>query len=336
MWRRATILPAAAAVLAGGLAACPSVSATPSGVPVAEAPVGDARRVGACPERSRGIPAAHTSPEPPAARGVRRPTAHLAAHSQAKRQQTTERQLVIRPDPDADWGASLADVEKVLRSAAETLWVHVPQRRLAPIHVQPKGGPIVLFDRGAGGAYRVRLNTGRTYWSQYAFQFAHEFCHILCRYETTEKANKWFEESVCETASLFALRRMAEVWKTDPPYPNWRAYAPHLRSYAGNRTKDARLPADTTLADWYARHADHLRKEACDRPKNLIVASALLPLLEEKPARWAAVQYLNAGARSEQRSFEEYLADWRRHCPARHRPFVRQVADLFGIRLPQN
>ncbi|MEA3368409.1 MAG: hypothetical protein U9R68_09885, partial [Planctomycetota bacterium] len=147
------------------------------------------------------------------------------------------------------------------------------------------------------------------------------------------KANKWFEESVCETASLFALRRMAEVWKTDPPYPNWRDYAPHLREYAGNRTKDARLPADTTLADWYARHADHLRKEACDRPKNEIVAGALLPLFEEKPARWAAVQYLNAAAKPEPRSFGQYLAAWHANCPAAHRPFVRRVADLFGIRL---
>jgi len=247
------------------------------------------------------------------------------------------RRLVIRPDPDGDWGgASLADVTKVLRSAADTLWVQVPERRLAPIHVQPKGGPIVLFKRGPEGVYRVRLNTGQTYWSQYAFQFAHEFCHILCRYEHTEKANKWFEESVCETASLFALRRMAEVWKTDPPYPNWRAYAPHLRSYAEDRLKDARLPAGTTLAEWYARHADHLRKEACDRPKNEIVAGVLLPLLEEKPARWAAVQYLNAAAKPEARSFGQYLADWHTHCPAAHRPFVRQVADLFGIRLPQN
>jgi hypothetical protein len=125
-----------------------------------------------------------------------------------------ERRLVIRPDADGDWdGASLADVTKVLTSAAETLWEQVPERRLAPIHVEPKGGPIVLYQRGPGGAYRVRLDTGSTYWCQYAFQFAHEFCHILCRYEETEKANKWFEESVCEAASLFALRRMAEVWK---------------------------------------------------------------------------------------------------------------------------
>jgi hypothetical protein len=245
-----------------------------------------------------------------------------------------ERRLVIRPDPDADWdGASLADVTKVLTSAAETLWEQVPDRRLAPIHVEPKGGPIVLFQHGPEGAYRVRLDTGSTYWCQYAFQFAHEFCHILCRYEETEQANKWFEESVCEAASLFALRRMAEVWKTDPPYPNWRSFAPSLRSYAADRLKKAPLPEGTTLAAWYRKHAEHLRREPCDRPKNQVVAGVLLPMFEASPDRWQAVQYLNAGARPEPRSFEAYLADWHRHCPARHRAFVRQVAEAFGIRL---
>ncbi len=290
------------------------------------------------------------------ARWVQRPTAHgvgptLARPDEAERgtagpaaeAPSAPRRLVIRPDPAADWdGASLADVTKVLRSAAETLWQHVPERRLAPIRVRPKGGPIVLYDRGPGGAYRVRLDTGGTYWCQYAFQFAHEFGHILCRHEKhpdatmehMDQSNMWFEESVCETASLFALRRMAEVWKTHPPYPNWRDFAPSLRSYAEDRLRAAPIPKGTTLAAWYRKHADRLREEPCDRPKNRVVAGVLLPMFEAAPDRWQAVRYLNAGARPEPRSFEEYLADWRRHCPARHRPFVRQVAEAFGIRLP--
>ena len=267
--------------------------------------------------------------------GARPDEAGRGAGTPAAEAPSAPRRLVIRPNPEADWGgASMADVSKVLRSAADTLWVQAPERRLAPIHVEPKGGPIVLFKRGPGGVYRVRLNTGGTYWAQYAFQFAHEFCHILCRYESTEKANKWFEESVCETASLFALRRMADGWKTHPPYPNWRDFAPHLASYAADRIKTARPPEGTTLAQWYRTHADHLRTHSCDRPKNEIVAGVLLPLFEAKPARWQAVQYLNAGARPEPRTFAAYLADWRRHCPPVHRPFVDKVAARFAIRLP--
>ena len=33
-------------------------------------------------------------------------------------------------------------------------------------------------------------------------------------------------------------------------------------------------------------------------------------------------------------SFEDFLADWHARTPARHKKFVRKVADLFEIKLP--
>jgi len=245
--------------------------------------------------------------------------------------QPAAKPLIIRPAPDGPWKAELRDVEKVLYSAANELLTYFPGRSLKPILVEPKGGPIVLFKRGPKGEYYVRLNTGETYWSQYAFQFAHEFCHILCNYTEADPSNKWFEESICELASLFALRRMAATWKTNPPYPNWWDYAPALRSYAENRINNARLPADTTLAEWYRGQAAELRKNPCLRHKNGIVAGALLPLFEKQPEHWEAVTYLNAASSQEPRSFQQYLQDWHKHCPEKHKPFVRQIAEQFGI-----
>jgi len=242
--------------------------------------------------------------------------------------------LVIRLAPKARWDASLRDVEKVLRSAAAELWAHFPERKLEPILVEPKGGPIVLFRRGPQQEYQVRLNTGGTYWAQYAFQFAHEFCHILCNYREGEACNKWFEESLCEVASLFALRRMSETWKTNPPYPNWKDYARHLSGYAGKRIEQCPLPGDVTLAKWYETHADQLRKDPCQRDKNRIVAAALLPMFEEHPEHWASLGYLNSGEPVEGRSFQDYLAAWHERAPAKHRPFILQIARKFGIAIP--
>jgi len=258
----------------------------------------------------------------------------LATASTAHPQDKTDgRELAIRPNPKATWDASLRDVEKVLRSAASELWQYFPERRLEPILVEPKGGPIVLFRRGPKGEYRVRLNTGSTYWCQYAFQFAHEFCHILCRYTEDEKSNKWFEESLCELASLFVLRRMAETWKTDPPYPNWKDYAKHLKEYADKRIADTTFPPDGALATWYRENEAALRKNSTDRDKNRVVAGVLLPMFEEHPQHWEAVTWLNTAASKEPRSFEQYLADWHNHCPSRHKAFVRQVAAKFDVRL---
>lgn len=241
------------------------------------------------------------------------------------------RKLDIRPADSDAWKASSADVEAVLRSAAEAIWRHFPERSLEPIVVEPQGGPIVLFRRGSKGEYLVRLNTGGTYWCQYAYQFAHEFCHILCGYTEKEKANKWFEESLCEMASLFALRAMARGWRTDPPYPNWRSFSAALDDYADDLVAGGQLPPLTDLAEWYAAHEAELRARPCVREKNRVVAVALLPLFEKHPEHWPAVGALNAAAGDGPRSFERYLAGWHRAAPAKHRRFIRYLARQFEI-----
>jgi hypothetical protein len=267
------------------------------------------------------------SPQPAASAEHRRPSEGVT-FSQAP---SAGHRLIIRPAPKAPWQASLQDVEKVLYSAAGELWVFFPDRSLKPILVEPKGGPVTLYKRGPNGEFRVRLATGKTYWSQYAFQFAHEFCHVLCNYREGGRGNKWFEEALCEVASLFALGRMAETWKTDPPYPNWKSYAPALRKYADQRIKEARLPADTTLAQWYERHAEQLRKSPHPSDESRIVAGELLPLFEKHPQHWEAIGYLNSARPSESRSFSAYLEDWHKSSPEKHKPFIRQIAERFGI-----
>ena len=57
--------------------------------------------------------------------------------------------------------------------------------------------------------YQVMLATWSRYWSQYAYQFGHELTHILTDYDRfSPHRHKWFEETVCEAASLFALERI--------------------------------------------------------------------------------------------------------------------------------
>ncbi len=256
------------------------------------------------------------------------------AASGGEKAEATRPLLLICPAPVAEWKADIHDVQHVLLSAAGELWRYFPGRTLPPIIVAPQGGPIVWHRRGLNGEYYVQLDTGETYWSQYAYQFAHEFCHILCNYTEDEKANKWLEESLCELASLFALRRMAETWATRPPYPNWRDFAPNHHSYAEDRIRKSQLPPDTTLAAWLKENEPAMRKEPCLREKNTVVATALLPLFEKQPEHWEAVTWLNAKPTKEPRTLEEHLRIWRANCPERHRAFVTEIAAQLGVSLP--
>jgi hypothetical protein len=224
------------------------------------------------------------------------------------------------------------DVRAVIRSAATEIHKFVPDFDPGLIRVHPRGGPIVLYDRDTDGAIIVKLNADSRRWAQYAYQFAHEFCHILCGYRAGDRSNLWFEETMCETASLFSLRQMAETWKEKAPYSNWKSFAPRLADYAQTRMKEHPLPPDTTLAKWYADNAGALRGNPTDRLRNSTAATALLPIFEADPTMaWSALRTLNVGRTAKVESFPAYLKRWHDATPEAHQPFIRRIAAELGV-----
>ncbi|MBT5715480.1 MAG: hypothetical protein HOI70_01055 [Opitutae bacterium] len=239
----------------------------------------------------------------------------------------------IEIKPNIWGGASTRDIQKILNSAARQLWPHAHQNRLAPIKVErSRTGPIVLYRRGENGEYLMRLDSEKSYWSQYAFQFAHEFTHILCGYKNGDRSNLWFEETLCETASLFTLRRMTKEWRTKPPYPNWKSYGQEFAKYAQNRMKKYPWPKNQSLGVWFKEAKHNLVKEPANRGRNVRLASKLLPLFEEKPSRWGACAFINIKKSNKKRSFSTYLDDWKKSCKTTEQiKFVGKMTQLFEV-----
>ena len=231
-----------------------------------------------------------------------------------------------------EWGvAQRTDIEKLLLNAAShingllrTPWsgkIHVkpaPVNDRTPRTLLPKTDPIV-----------IQLTSQDTRWAQYAYQFAHEFCHVLSGYEDLEgNPNNWFHETICELASVFTLRRMAERWPTHPPYPNWANYSKHFLEYAAARQKrkEVQLPIGTTLPDWLSSRESGLRKDRYQRDKNGLVAYALLPAFEKFPFGWNAIRKF-PGSSGE---LKFYLSDWASDTDQGDVPFVVHLADILG------
>lgn len=237
---------------------------------------------------------------------------------------------------EANWGdASRNDIRVVLTSAANQLWPHAAQRKLDTILVNRSAeGPIVLYRRGDKGQYFVNLTTGHRFWAQYAFQFSHEFGHIMCGYKPGNRTNLWFEETLCETASLFALGHMGKAWETSPPYRNWKSYSKHLRIYLKDRLDEHPWPKSTSIASWYRQNAKILSKNPTERKLNTALATQLLPIFEEKPERWKAVAYLNVKKTSAPRDFHNFLKDWQASCPAGDRELPTKLIHLFELGKP--
>lgn len=232
------------------------------------------------------------------------------------------------------WGsASPSNIEAVLRSAADTLLPNLPGLSLPPIVVTRSAkDPITLYKRGPAGELQVKLDVEGYLWARFAFQFAHEFGHVLCGVEDVPNPNMWFEESLCEAASLYALGRMAETWKERPPYGNWKDYAAQLKKYRDERieTEREKLPDGMTLEAWFRDKEPRLRADPHLRAANLTIAIALLPLFEAEPTHWEALLSLNKIRGDERRSFPRYLGDWSRSAPEKHRDFIRTIAERLG------
>lgn len=94
---------------------------------------------------------------------------------------------------------------EIFRSVIEELnrAVGVNPRRF--LYIQPDLGRGHPQYSKSGKNYTIYLSARENYWSKYIYQFAHEYCHFLIydpldgKLETTF----WFEESVCELASMF-------------------------------------------------------------------------------------------------------------------------------------
>ena len=252
--------------------------------------------------------------------------------------------LDIRVQANAFGNANPADITVVLRSTASELFRYCPHTQLGGIDVYFRADhPEIDSKRTPAGRIAMALSARDTRWAQYSFQFAHEFCHALANYTNsrqqtipdTPNANLWFEESLCETASLFSLRAMSQTWQSTPPYPAFQAYAPWFADYAQQRLArpENQLPAGRPFSAWFRQHEGALRKDAGHRDWNTIIASQLLPIFEAEPAGWEAVTFLNRGSSDGRQSLFEHFARWRANCPDRLRPFVSKLATVFAVRM---
>jgi hypothetical protein len=250
--------------------------------------------------------------------------------------------LVIRVEGEGWDGAEKRKIESVLYAVADALLSRLPKKMSVPIVVtHTDRNPVALYERGKNGEYLVQLHASGERWYLYVYEFAHELCHIISNYDShldseTRRENQWFEETVCETASLYALKRMATTWQASAP--EWAAgHATDLRRYfdllVGQEHR--RLPPQTPLAAWLAPREPQLRSDPYQRRKNQLVANQLLPLFENDPENWDALSYLNLEPGHGRASLREYLRLWHKHAPENHKKFVAGIVALLDAAIEE-
>ena len=240
---------------------------------------------------------------------------------------------------DGGWGGGKpAEISKVIAAVAEEF--PLPDRALPPVRIRHRfGGPMISYDRDRDGWIVMHLSARDDRWYQYVYQFAHEYCHLLSHFDRKQSRDgilsehQWFEESLCETASLYALRRLAAKWCNAAFDPQLREAAPQLEQYLRQLLAEShrRLDAGTDFATWYSRNRETLRGKPYLRELNELAATQFLPLFERNPNRWAALAYVNPTQPSPEQSFSNFLAAWGAASPPDLKPLVAEMQTLFGM-----
>jgi hypothetical protein len=243
---------------------------------------------------------------------------------------------------DGGWGGGHPDeIGKIIAAVANEFPTPVADGSPPRIRVRHRfGGPRIDYNRDLDGWIVVHLSARDDRWYQYVYQFAHEYCHLLSHFDRKQRGgeiqrdHQWFEESLCETASLYALRRSAAQWCDSADDPQLREAAPQLAQYVRQLLAEPhrRLEPSTDFSTWYTRNRQALQGEPYLRDLNDLAATQLLPLFERNPKRWAALAYLNPANPVPGQSFTDFLAAWSTASPSEFKPLVAEIQALFGVR----
>ena len=239
--------------------------------------------------------------------------------------------------PPSNWGKGRReDVETLIKDTASHVLRLLRNHFAADIRVIPRPideYPEVMYRSPDETRYTIKLSVRDRDWAKYAYQFAHELCHILSNYEQIKKnPNNWFHEAICELASVFTLRCMAERWSSGPPYPNWASYADNLRKYCEEwmDRPETQLPEGVSFQSWLLHNEDTLRvadyREDAERNKQNLVAYQLLPIFEEFPSGWNAIRNLPTCTGY----LKDYLNEWHSLVDLKDQSFVARLSNTFG------
>jgi hypothetical protein len=235
------------------------------------------------------------------------------------------------------WGKAKAnEVLKILNSALKTMNTAFDRSFPGNIFIYQDfsdDSPITLYERSPCGAYKINLNATDHYWCKYIYQFSHEYCHVRTNYSKVNQRTKWFEETICELASIYVLKKMSVSWKTNPPQPHLKDFSESLAEYVTLiiLDPDHKLSAGLNFGDWFKANLPVLERDQYIRDSNSLMALKLLPLFEEHPSLWNSMTYWNSWSNNQGNDIYNYFQSWLEILPEKNRKGAIALADIFNF-----
>jgi len=232
------------------------------------------------------------------------------------------------------WGeAQLQDITKLLDSVIADFYTHLDIGHIIekPVYIinsknkiPPTDYPeIIKLDK----FNLIYLSTSDRLWSQYSYQFAHELCHhvVDSDFYTSNDKFGWFEEALCELASIFCIDKMSQTWQANPPYLNWTGYSTSLADYVTDIIRKPENKISKPFKIWLTENLDELFKDRYKRTENRIVALQLFPLFKHRPEFWTTIQYFKFIKVTDEMTFDNFMNTWTELVPEKLKELLTEI-----------
>ena len=236
------------------------------------------------------------------------------------------------------WGDAIPnDIVTLLENVIKHFYDNLYKRRILSKQVFIKNSsnaiPPTDYPYITKGRYcnTIYLDTRNRSWAQFSYQFSHELCHHIIDkvYRGENDRFGWFEEALCELASIYCIDSMSNTWQTKPPYANWRDYANSLRDYVTAITDNPQYTIATPFNRWLERNLNELYQNRYKRDETRIIALKLLPLFKADTKLWETIQFLKFTNVTKSMDFKSFLASWKKAAPNRLRGKIASIESIL-------
>jgi hypothetical protein len=238
------------------------------------------------------------------------------------------------------WGeAEIQDITKLLESVIHELYTNLDTGKITekPVivissakKVPPTEHPeIIQLDN----LNLIYLSSNDRFWSKYSFQFAHELCHhvIDSDFYTTNDKFGWFEETLCELASIFCIDSMSQSWLINPPYQNWMEYSKALDGYVREIIEKPENKITKSFKHWLNENFETLYNDRYKRVENRIIALQLFPLFKSRPQFWKTIQYLKFIKVTDEMTFDNFIDEWAEIVPESLKQLITEIKKILLV-----
>ncbi|CAH6932748.1 conserved hypothetical protein [Vibrio chagasii] len=177
-----------------------------------------------------------------------------------------------------------------------------------------QGYPLAHYEKN-NDCWEITLSCASgTHWAQVGYQLAHELCHLYSNHSLSRgHKHKWFEESLCECASIAVLSKLGADWTNFSISEHNSNYGVSVTSYIQD-VKDSvthQFDSNTDFCSWLSSMIPQLEISSTQRDLNKAVAVFMFnSLFSNSQNAWSAVITLNLWDCFKDIDFNSFVDNW--------------------------